>query len=112
VAFRPPITRSLALSLFLLQFSAGERAKGMPGKNILAIQFLFTNGSLLPSPNPLKNKANQRTKFFRVLKRANKILCRHGGHSIEMIPVIYFPEGIIAGFSTGLKFQITKIVSS
>jgi hypothetical protein len=80
-----------------------KEQKECRGKPFLAIRFLFTDGSLLPSHNPLENKANQKIKSLRVSKRANKILCRHGGSSIEIIPVIYFPEGIIADSWMELK---------
>jgi hypothetical protein len=47
--------------------------------------------------------ANQIIKFLRALKRAEEILYRHGGSSIDIIPVIYFREGIIPGSLIEMK---------
>ena len=103
MAFRPPITRSLALSISLFTFLWEKEQKECRGKMLLVTRFLSNDVSLLPSHNPSKNKANQTMKYRRISKRANKILCGHGGSSIEMIPIIYFFEGIIAGIVDAIE---------
>jgi hypothetical protein len=87
----------------LFNFVSRKEQKKCQEETAFAIQFLFPNGLPLPSYNPLKINENQIINSLRVWKRGNENLYRHGVSSIDIIPVIYFLEGISADFWMKLR---------